>query len=190
MMLLLLPLILGFSAAGGGPAAGEGEGAGRSCAVEGLLAAALPQPWINATLLRDQLWERRPWHFSRDGAAPAAYATLLGFEPTSAGIDGFLRRAVSAQAPTEGGPLQAVSDLILAHAGGMPRLPGHPVIDHATAAAYIGQGYSAVVNQMQFRAPAIADLADALEEVTGLRANANLVCQARVRTLTVLSLRS
>ena len=171
----MLLLLLGFLV----PTAREGADDGQGCAVDGLLAAALPHPLTSATLLRDELWERWPRHFSR--GPPAAYATLLGFEPTRAGIDSFLRRAVSAHAPTEGGPLQAVEDLILAHAGGMPRLPGHPIIDHATAAAYMGQGYSAVVNRMQFRAPAVADLADKLEATTGLRANANLVRQCLLR---------
>jgi hypothetical protein len=114
---------------------------------------------LNLSTFREVVFQRQPQHFTaRD---PTIYSGLTQFEPSS--VEAFLQGCVSTHRRTVGGPLQAVHDIILTHAGSMPRLDTHPVVKPALAAAYVEQGYTIVVNRMQHRELALARLAGALE---------------------------
>ena len=131
------------------------------------------------------VWGRRPHHFSRSASLPHHNADLL---PVEAGgsLQRFVGRCVSAVDDNRGGQLQERRDLTLVKRG---TAPSEALLDRRQLAAAstdrrvlspdmvgaaLDAGYSMVLNWMQFRAPAVAQLAEAFESVFGHHTSVNL----------------
>ncbi len=160
----------------------RGAGASDGETMEGGLAAVLERPAefvsrllhpYNLTGFYTEVWGRETHHFSRSASLPFHNADLLPTEPQSA-IRSFVGRCVSVTETTRGEALQAHKDISLLRSGHMPKNAEYPSIPPAVIDETLEDGYSIVVNWMQFRWPAVAQLAEAFDAVFGHQTNVNL----------------
>ena len=120
-----------------------------------------------------ELWERTPHHFRRSASLPHHNADLVPVQPPAA-LQAFVGGCVSAQKATRGRALQALSDVTLVKKGGMPMTADHPNISPVVMEETLGNGYSIVMNWMQYRSSPTAQLAQAFEASLGHDTNINL----------------
>lgn len=116
-------------------------------------------------------WEQQPRHLSRN---QAVYEGLLD---TGAGaVERMVQGCVSAStgASLRGGPLQAGLDITFVKDGKQPTLPGHPNVGAGQVAEGLGFGYSVVLNWLQYRSTAVAQLTEAFEASLGFRSSVNM----------------
>ena len=113
-------------------------------------------------------WEQRPRHLSR---SPLVYEGLL--DTSTGAVERLLEGCVSA-GEVRGGALQAGLDMTFVKDGKQPRLPGHPDIRADQVAQGLGFGYSVVLNWVQYRSTAVAQLTEAFEASLGFRASVNM----------------
>jgi hypothetical protein len=164
---------------------GEGAAAGAASGnpeMAGGLAAAVERPEEfarrllhphNLSSFYTEVWGREARHFSRSEELPLHNADLLPTEPQSA-MRSFVGSCVSVMEATRGQALQAHKDISLLRKGNMPKNAEYPSVPPAVVDENLEAGYSIVVNWMQFRWPAVAQLAEAFEAVFGHQTNINL----------------
>ena len=171
------------------PSLSESEPQGRHGAafvdgktMEGGLAAVIEHPEAfvrrllhpyNLSEFYTEVWGHQTHHFSRSETLPFHNADLLATEPQSA-VRSFVGNCVSVTETTRGEALQAHKDISLLRSGHMPKNAEYPSIPPAVINETLEAGYSIVVNWMQFRWPAIAQLAEAFDAVFGHQTNVNL----------------
>jgi hypothetical protein len=168
-------------AAAAAAAAAAAEPGGDELAVASAMMAE-PSAFLRALLQphdpRDFLdtdWERRPRHLSR---SPAVYGGLL--DTGTGAVERLVQGCVSASASASagesprGGPLQAGLDVTFVKDGQQPTLPGHPNVGADQVSEGLGFGYSVVLNWVQYRSTAVAQLAEAFEASLGFRASVNM----------------
>jgi hypothetical protein len=184
----------------GGGGGGGGGGGDPALLPTATLLRALVRPIASWERFRACYWER-DLHLRRHGggggatAAPAPPPPLL---LQRGDVLAMVNRAVSTDRGNEGGALRASTDLILSKestfisgvsaverggaggggGGGTGGEGGHPADLPVDAVLQFvqHQGYSLVLNHMQYRHAGVAALAAALRRELGLVTNANLYC--------------
>ena len=156
--------------------------AGSATTMEGGLAAVLEQPRKFARRLLHpydlpgfyaEVWGRETHHFWRSEALPLHNADLVPTEPQSA-LRSFIGGCVSVTEGARGEALQVHEDIRLLQPEHMRENPDDPRVTPAVIDKTLEKGYSIVVNAMEFRWPAVAQLAEAIEAVFGHRTNISL----------------
>ena len=150
--------------------------------MEGGLAAVLEQPREFARRLLHphdlsgfyaEVWGRETHHFSRSETLPLHNADLVPAEPQSA-LRSFIAGCVSVMEGKRGEALQAHVDIRLLRPEHTQKNADYPSVPPAAIDEILEEGYPIVVNAMQFRWPAVAQLAEAMEAVFGHRTNISL----------------
>lgn len=124
---------------------------------------------LNVTSFYQTLWEHQPRYFHRHSDRPDYND---GFIPLD--LDEFMGRAVSAKKGLEGRHLQATTDISLVKRSSMPLTKFHPDIPPAIIQEKVFDGYSVVMNWMQYRSRQIGQLAEIMEQTLGYRVNVNM----------------